>query len=104
MSIFSGKGMSVNVNLSDEQMEHISNLTADKVNKTRTHYMNETQVLQREVQDLRREVERRDKLMVEDLIRDSSYRYLFKEAKNRVEELEEEIEYLKLELDQYKPQ
>jgi len=83
MNIFNGKGMSINVNLSDDQMEQLASLTADKVNTTRTHYMNETEVLQREVQDLRRELERRDTAIVEDLMRDNSYRELYIKLKEK---------------------
>lgn len=93
--MFKGKGMSINVNLSDEQMEHIACLTADKVNQTRTHYMTETEILQREVQDLRREIERRDKLTVEELLRTNRYKEMFRKLKEHNEKLQLELDELK---------
>lgn len=89
------KGMSINVMLSDEQMEHISNLTADKVNQTRTHYMNETEVLQQEVQDLRREIKRRDDIVIKDLLGNNNYKLLYNRLKLINRELREEIQNLK---------
>lgn len=93
--MFKSKGMSINVNLSEEQMEHIACLTADKVNQTRTHYMNETQVLQQEVQDLRREIERRDRLTVEDILRDKSYRQRCVKLIEKNKQLQSELDDLK---------
>lgn len=69
----------------------MASLTADKVNMTRTHYMDEAEVLQREVQDLRRDLDRRDKAIVADLLRDNSYRELYikikEENKNQANDL-----------------
>jgi len=93
MSVF--KGMSINVTLSDEQMEQIACLTADKVNITRTHYMNETQVLQQEVQDLRREIKRRDDILISDILGDNSYKKYAEIVLKKNKALQKELDELR---------
>ncbi|OMC81818.1 hypothetical protein BK128_21345 [Viridibacillus sp. FSL H7-0596] len=68
MNLFNGKGMSFNVNLSEEQMEALASLTADKVNLTKTHYVDETRRLQIEVDDLRNELRHRDRIIAQNAI------------------------------------
>lgn len=89
------KGMSINVTLSEEQMNQIAELTFEKVKSIRTYYMDEVSVLQREVQDLRKEIERRDSMIVGELLREESYKDKCDRLRNVIKGLRKEIEELK---------
>ncbi|QJI52381.1 hypothetical protein [Psychrobacillus phage Perkons] len=94
MGIFDGKGMSVNVNLSVEQMEAIASLTADKVSTTRNYYDDKLYWMQRELEDLRKQVQERDSIITQNVISQDRYRELIKKRNCVIKELRDEIEKL----------
>lgn len=59
------KGLSFNINLSEEQMDHIAALAADKIQYT-INRMNLTyEKYDSEIRDLKRKIEKRDSIIVE---------------------------------------
>lgn len=95
MGVFDGKGMSINVNLSEEQMEAIASLTADKVNTTRKYDENKMDWMQRDIDDLRKQVQERDSIITQNIISQDRYRVLIKKRNDAIKKLREEIEGLK---------
>lgn len=95
MGIFDGKGMSVNVNLSVEQMEAIASLTADKVNVTKNHYTKELEWMQSELETLRSQLRERDKLITINALSHERYKDALRKRNATVKELREELEALK---------
>lgn len=59
------KGLSFNVTLSDEQMDHIASLAADKVHYTFQRLRNNDLWNEDKIKNLERELSQRDKLIVE---------------------------------------
>lgn len=80
------KGLDINVNLSDEQIEQISNLTADKVKYTSDYVKTNERFLKNEIDDLKRQVSNRDKMIVEREITIDRYKKYAQTWKERFEE------------------
>lgn len=95
MGVFDGKGMSINVNLSVEQMEAIASLTADKVNLTRKYDDNKIDWMQRDLEVLRKQVQERDGIITQNVLSQDRYRELLKKRNQTIKQLREEIEELK---------
>lgn len=95
MGIFDVKGMSINVNLSVEQMESIASLTADKVNLTRKYDDNKIDWMQRDLEVLRKQVQERDGIITQNILSQERYRELLKRRNQTIKQLREEIEELK---------
>lgn len=95
MGIFDGKGMSVNVNLSIEQMEAIASLTADKVNVTKNHHTKELEWMQSELETLRSQLLERERLITENALSQNRYRDLLLKRNKTIKGLREELEALK---------
>ena len=58
------KGMSINVSLSDEQMEHIAGITADKVNQTKSHSQRQEEHYIHEIKKLEDTITELNKIVV----------------------------------------
>lgn len=90
--------MSFNVNLSDEQMEFIAGLTADKVNQTRSHSMRQEEYYIGEIQTLERKITKLNQIIVSHSLREqqameraSKYIKRNKELTQKISEIESKV-------------
>lgn len=59
------KGISFNVTLSDEQMEYIASLSADKVNQTKSYVVKQSEDYERQIKELENKITRMEHLLVQ---------------------------------------
>lgn len=84
MSIL-GKGINFNVNLSDEQIEQIASITADKVNYTKNQRNSLEEYYELEITRLKDRIKKRNEIIVNKEILLDRYRERYEKWKNIAE-------------------